>query len=124
MGIAFSPCGSIIASGMFGELRLWCAETLTTLLEIPQPQTQKPYALAFSPCGKYLASGTWWQREKGMEKMAIRLWEVATGEEITTFWGHPTDVQSLAFSPDNMLLASGSHDGTILLWDVEPFIGS
>ena len=59
-----------------------------------------------------------------MEKMAIRLWDVATGEEITTFWGHPTDVQSLAFSPDNTLLASGSHDGTILLWDVKPFIGS
>ena len=124
IGIAFSPCGSIIATGMFGELRLWCAETLATLLKIPQPQTQQPYALAFSPCGKYLASGTWWQREKGMEKMAIRLWEVATGEEITTFCGHPTDVQSLAFSPDNTLLASGSHDCTILLWDVKPFIGS
>ena len=122
MGVAFSPCGGIIATGMFGGLRLWCAETLTTLLEIPQPQPQKPYALAFSPCGKYFASGTWWQREKGMEKMAIRLWEVATGEEITTFWGHPTDVQSLAFSPDNTFLASGSHDCTILLWDLKPFI--
>ena len=122
MGVAFSPCGSIIATAMFGGLHLWCAETLTTLLEIPQPQTQKPYALAFSPCGKYLASGTWWRREEGMEKMAIRLWEVATGEEITTFWGHPTDVQSLAFSPDNTLLASGSHDCTILLWDLKPFI--
>ena len=122
MKVAFSPCGGIIATGMFGGLRLWCAETLTTLLEIRQPQTQKPYALAFSPCGKYFASGTWWQREKGMEKMTIRLWEVATGEEITTFWGHPTDVQSLAFSPDNTLLASGSHDCTILLWDLKPFI--
>ena len=122
MGVAFSPCGNVIAGGMFGELRLWCAETLTTLLTIPQPQTQKPYALAFSSCGKYLASGTWWQREKGMEKMTIRLWDVATGENITTFWGHPTDVQSLAFSPDNTLLASGSHDGTILLWDLEPCI--
>lgn len=122
MGVTFSPRGSVIATGMFGGLRLWCAETLTTLLEIPQPQTQKPYALAFSPCGKYLASGTWWRREEGMEKMAIRLWEVATGEEITTFWGHSTDVQSLAFSPDNTLLASGSHDCTILLWDLKPFI--
>ena len=120
MGITFSPCGSVMASGMFGELRLWCAETLKTLLEIRQPQTQKPYALAFSPCGKYLASGTWWQR--GMEKMAIRLWDIATGENIHTFWGHTTDVQSLAFSPDNTLLASGSHDCTILLWDVNPFI--
>lgn len=124
MGVAFSPCGSVIATGMFGELRLWCAETLTTLFAIPHPQTQKPYALAFSPCSKYLASGTWWQRGKGMEKMTIRLWEVATGEEITTFSGHPTDVQSLAFSPDNTLLASGSHDCTILLWDVKPFTSS
>ena len=120
MALAFSPCGNVIAIGMFGELRLWCAETLTTLLTIPQLQTQKPYALTFSPCGKYLASGTWWQ--KGMEKMAIRLWDVATGENVHTFWRHTTDVQSLDFSPDGTLLASGSFDGTILLWDVKPFI--
>ena len=122
MAIAFSPCGNVIATGMFGELRLWCAETLTTLFVIPQPQTQKPYALTFSPCGKYLASGTWWQ--KRMEKVAIHLWEVATGENIHTFWGHTTDVQSLAFSPNGTLLASGSFDGTILLWDVKSFISS
>ena len=122
MALAFSRCGTMIAGGMFGELRLWCAETLTTLFVIPQPQTEDPYALAFSPCGKYLASGTWWQ--KGMEKMAIRLWDVATGENTHTFWGHTTDVQSLAFSPDGTLLASGSFDGTILLWDVKSFISS
>ena len=120
MALAFSPCGSVIAGGMGGELRLWSTESLTTLLVIPQTQKQSPYALAFSPCGKYLASGTWWQR--GMEKMAIRLWEVATGENIHTFWGHTTDVQSLAFSPDSTILASGSFDGTILLWDIKPFI--
>ncbi len=120
MALAFSRCGTMIAGGMFGELRLWCAETLTTLFVIPQPQTEDPYALAFSPCGKYLASGTWWQ--KGMEKMAIRLWDVATGENIHTFWGHTTDAQSLDFSPDGTLLASGSFDGTILLWDVKSFI--
>ena len=56
--------------------------------------------------------------------MAIRLWDVATGENIHTFWGHTTDVQSLAFSPDGMFLASGGFDGTILLWDVESFTGS
>ena len=48
------------------------------------------------------------------EKVPIRLWEVATGENIATFWGHPTDIQDLAFSPDGTLLASGSFDGTIL----------
>lgn len=54
--------------------------------------------------------------------MAIRLWEVATGENIATFWGHATDIQSLAFSPDGALLASGSYDGTILLWDMALFL--
>ena len=123
MALAFSPCGKIIAGGMSDEIRLWCAEQLITLRTIPQPNNNwKPYALAFSPCGKYLASGDWWQR--GMVKTAIRLWEVATGENIHTFWGHTTDVQSLDFSPDGMLLASGGFDGTILLWDVKPFTGS
>ena len=120
MKIAFSPGGNLIAGGLFGELRLWNAETLTTLFAIPQPQRQKPYALAFSPCGKYLASGTWW--EKGMEKMAIRLWDVANGENIATLWGHPTDIQSLAFSPDSTLLATGSFECTTLLWDLKPIV--
>lgn len=120
-GIAFSPCGKIIAGGMDNEIRLWCAEQLTTLRVIQQPEdSQRTYALAFSSCGKYLVSGTWWQR--GMEKMAIRLWEIATGENSHTFWGHTTDVQSLGFSPDDTFLASGADDGTILLWDVKSFI--
>ena len=121
MDIAFSPCGNLIAGGL-SELRLWCAETLTTLFAISHPERRAPYALAFSPCGKYVASGTWW--EKGMEKMAIRLWDVTNGENIATLWGHPTDIQSLAFSPDSTLLVTGGFDCSILLWDLKPFIDS
>ena len=123
MALAFSPDGSVIAGGMFGKLLLWCAEELTLLHTISQPEDSlKPFALSFSPCGRYLASGTWWQ--KGMEKMAIRLWDVATGENIHTFWGHTTDIEILTFSPNGKLLASGSFDGTILLWDLKPFVNS
>ena len=121
--IMFSPSGDIIAGGLGREIRLWDATTYETRMVIIPPETcQHPYALTFSPCGRYLVSGSWWQ--EGQEKVSIRLWEVSTGENIATFWGHPTDIQDLAFSPDGTLLASGSFDGTILLWDMKPYVSS
>ena len=118
--IVFSPDSTIIAGGLFREIRLWDAATHEIRMAIRVPQgCQRPEALTFSPCGRYLVSGASWQ---GTDKMSIRLWEVATGENIATFWGHPTDVQDLAFSPDGTLLASGSFDGTILLWDMKPYL--
>ena len=38
---------------------------------------------------------------------------------ITTFDEHTSRVNSVAFSSDERTLASGSHDGTVKLWDVE-----
>ena len=91
-----------------------------TRLTLPQGLEDMFSAAKFSICGKYFAAGTWWQ--EGMEKMVICLWEVETGKQIVTFRGHPTDVHALAFSPNNKLLASTSYDGTILLWDLTPYL--
>ena len=120
-GIAFSPRGDIIAGGKWGEIVLWDATDGKTLMTLPQPEdSQRPIALCFSPCGQYLASGAWWQ--SGLQKVPIRLWEVATGENIATFWGHTTDVQCFVFSQDNTVLVSGGHDGAIYLWDLKPYL--
>ena len=73
-----------------------------------------------SPCGQYVAVGESWK--SGLEKVPIHLWDIHTGENIATFLGHPTDIQCLAFSPDSTILASGSFDGTILLWDLKPYL--
>ena len=119
--ITFSPCGSLIAGGIEGGIRLWDARTYETRMVILLPRMcWRQHAFAFSPCGRYLASGAWWWWP--MKKVSIHLWDIATGENIVTFWGHPTDIQSLAFSPDSTLLASGSFDGTILLWDMKPYL--
>lgn len=122
-----SSLHNIIAGGMWGEIRVWDATTLEARMALIQPVgSQSPYALAFSPCGNYLASGSQWspQWKKEQKKTSIRLWDITTGENIHTFWAHPTDILSINFSPDGELLASSSYDGTILLWDMKPFINT
>ena len=120
--ITFSPCGNIIAGGLPWEIRLWDARTYDICWATLLPkECMRPATLAFSPCGQYLASGSWWA---GTANVSIRLWEVASGENIATLWGHPTDIECLAFSPDGTILASGSFDGTILLWDLKPYLNT
>lgn len=120
---AYSPCGSYLACG--GEdpegILLWDLKRREIYRWLSLPTgCQETHALTFSSCGQYLAFGAAW--EHGFQKVPIHLWEVGTGKHIVTFWGHPTDVQGLAFSPDNELLASASFDGSILLWDLKPYL--
>jgi WD40 repeat protein len=118
--ITFSPCGTLLAGGLHGGIHLWDAATLEPRMGMILPVSCSHIgAVVFSPCGRYLASGSWWGKT---DKVSIRLWEVATGENIHTFWGHTSDVQNLAFSKDGELLTSSSYDGTILLWDMTPYM--
>ena len=124
--LRLSPGGTRIAGVIRrlwkSEVRIWNSTTLETcMVIIPPTECQSPQSSKFSPCGKYLAVGAKWQKEQ--EMMSICLLDVNTGENIHTFCGHPTDIWALAFSPDGETLASGSYDGTILLWDMKSVIG-
>lgn len=49
---------------------------------------------------------------------AIKLWSLATGQEIATLYGHTGRINTLAIDGRGQILASGSDDKTIKLWNI------
>jgi len=68
-------------------------------------------SIAFSRDGKMLASGS--------ADDTIKLWNLATNQNIATLTGNSSTDYTIAFSPDVKMLASGSIDNTIKIWDIE-----
>lgn len=49
---------------------------------------------------------------------SIKLWSLATGQEIITLKGHSDRVNVVSITPDGQTLVSGSEDGSIKLWNL------
>lgn len=99
-------------------IELWDIHQCEKVLLIPKPgvwDNSDVVALALSRCGKYLAGCC--DQAPGV----LHLWTIDDGVSQTVFERH-SPIISLTFSPDTTLLASGSSDGTILLWDMKPYL--
>ena len=107
--VAFSPDGTILASGSVDEtIKLWDPYTGTCLKTLTAPE--RVFSLAFSPDGKTLAA-------VGGDS-SVRIWDVATGTCLKTFAGHSGYINAVAYAPDGKTLASGSDDETVKIWDL------
>ncbi len=102
-GLAFSPDGHLLAVSGGGGVTFWrmpSGRPVTTLSTTAEIQ-----AVAFSSDGRLLATGGY--------DGAVRVWDVASGQETLTLPGHVGIVNDVAFSPDGTTIVSVGQDGTL-----------
>ena len=104
--LAYSADDDLLAVGSYEKIYLFGSQKKTHFKEVPNVNCN---ALVFSPDDTLLVVG---QVTGG-----IKLFDIATGDELATLDGHTAPIVKLLFSSDGKTLVSTGYDGTILLWD-------
>jgi WD40 repeat protein len=55
----------------------------------------------------------------GSTDKTVRVWEVATGQQVRVLEGHTQGVPSVAWSPDGQYIVSGSWDKLARVWEAD-----
>jgi WD40 repeat protein len=140
LSVAFSPDNLKIASGSCDNcIKIWNAQS-GQLLNVLNGHTSSVFSVVFSTDNLRIASGSL--------DHSIKIWDAHSGQLLNTLNGlnmkhsvdcreatsHTNWVRSVAFSPDNLKIVSGSDDASIKIWDaytgqlldtlIDPSLGS
>jgi WD40 repeat protein len=121
--LAFSHDGRLVAAADEGtKVKFWdigSGQLVRTLVSPPVTGiTIQIVSLAFSLDGRLLASGEVRIDDAHREYYGVvKLWDLESGRVEHEAVAHLMDPDSVAFSPDGKLLASGGADGGVKLWD-------
>lgn len=121
--VAWEPNNQKLAIGMGnGEIIIWDVQSqkqISTFKDHVNPDyySYSPWVLAFSPNGNYLAVGLG-AMDIGATGGEVAIYDINKNAFYELLRGHTSWVTSLDWMPDGKQLASGSEDGTILIWNI------
>lgn len=113
--IVLSSDGRTMISGGHGFIKFWDVESGGNLKYAIDTREENVVRLAISPDGTILAA------VNSNQGNLIKLWDTTTLSQIAKFHAGEEINQSnsLRFSPDGSLLASGGYDGILRLWNIK-----
>ncbi|MEM9272437.1 MAG: hypothetical protein AAGA80_05665 [Cyanobacteria bacterium P01_F01_bin.143] len=109
--IKFSPDGENIVFGSYnGIIKLWNISK-KELYILGKHNGSSVQSVNFSSNGQIIASA-------GSGDSTIKIWNLE-GKELHTLKGHVSSVNSISFSPDGKIIASGDSSGIIKIWNMK-----
>jgi periodic tryptophan protein 2 len=101
----------VISASLDGTVRAYDMTRYRNFRTFLTPEPKQFTSLACDPSGEIICAGT-------RDSFEIYVWSMQTGRLLDVLAGHEGPVSSLAFSPTDNVLASGSWDNTLRTWDV------
>jgi WD40 repeat protein len=107
--LSFSPDGkTLIGSSDDRSIKTWDVDSGKCLQTLTSATTTRLWSVKFSPDGEKLISGS---------ADTIQIWNLANGECLMTLQEPHHRARSITCTPDGQIIAVGSDDQLIRLWD-------
>lgn len=117
--VQFSPTGDRLASAGADRIaRVWDLGSGSITVEFKEHKFPVT-SVAFTSDGRRVASSAYYIDAETPIEGRVHVWDANDGTLLQTYRGGVKPISCLAFSPDESLIAAGSWDSCVFLWDSE-----